>query len=180
MCFLILLLSYSVSTSKSLHLLCFFYRQVAAFCFVSFCFSTLAHLDLQFPAVKISSPMVHVPCRIRTSTQLQIQGINVQLFTEQKQCHYWDSTSSFVTLKHHIITLSPSVVYKLLLCPSSGDSLDQVSSSLVNEWRKALCVALRMLLWLKQPLEISTRRKSTRAFNKALAVELGSVSETLL
>lgn len=69
--------------------------------------------------------------------QLQIQGIDVQLFTEQKQCQYLDSTSSFVTLKHHIITLPPSVVCKLLLCPSSGDSLDQISSSLVNEWRKA-------------------------------------------
>lgn len=120
-------------------LLCFFFFfwWVVVLYFVSPCFSTLAHLDLQFPAAQTSSPMVHILCRTRTSTQLHIQGIDVQLFTEQKQCQYLASTSSFVTVKHHIITLPPPVVYKLLLCPSSGDSLDRVSSSLVNKWRKA-------------------------------------------
>lgn len=124
---------------RQVDLLCFFFFfwWVVVLYFVSPCFSTLAHLDLQFPAAQTSSPMVHILCRTRTSTQLHIQGIDVQLFTEQKQCQYLASTSSFVTVKHHIITLPPPVVYKLLLCPSSGDSLDRVSSSLVNKWRKA-------------------------------------------
>lgn len=144
MCFLILLLPYGVTTGKwTFCASSFFFWWVVVLYFVSPCFSTLAHLDLQFPAAQTSSPMVHILCRTRTSTQLHIQGIDVQLFTEQKQCQYLASTSSFVTVKHHIITnhyiitLPPPVVYKLLLCPLSGDSLDQVSSSLVNKWRKA-------------------------------------------